>query len=62
MKTKNIKYSCTAFYSNGKIKSRFFVSDEAVSNWANRQYVIDNDVTVKQYDFETDKLIATWHA
>lgn len=63
MKTNNIKFSAIAYDGNGKILgSRFFVTEKAMSKWANRWYNVDENSTVEVYDFNTNNLVMTYHA
>ena len=63
MKIKNIKFSCFAYDGNMKMLGhRFFVTETALSKWANNWYRKDENVTVNVYDFETRNLIITYHA
>lgn len=63
MKFENIKYSAFATTDGRNFEARFFVTEKAKNNWCNKQYRKQGEgVTVKVYDFKTDKLVETWHA
>ena len=49
MKISNVKFTAVAYYSNGKFNIRYFVTEKAVSNWANAQYRKDENVLVEVY-------------
>ena len=54
-----------AVYSDGTSKwSRRYTDKEAFSRWANKQFRVDEGVTVYEYEFDGDdlKLVCTWHA
>ena len=63
MKVKNIKFAGFAHDKNGKmIGSKLFCSEKAMSNWANKWFNIYEESTVEIYDFNTENLIAKYHA
>ena len=63
MKLGNVKFIAFAHYSNGEIKCRWFVTEKAMSNWANAQYRKDEEVTVEVYtDFLLKNKFCTFHA
>ena len=57
-----------AYFSNGTSKtSREFRKQEAFSKWANKQFIIDEEVIIKEYEIDTDdnysiRLVSTWSA
>lgn len=63
MYIRNSKFYAIATYSDGSMSEcRFFCTENALSNWANKQYKKDNDVTVNVWDAKTDKPYCTYHA
>ena len=64
MKITNVKFTAFAHFNDGTIKCRCFCTEEAMSKWANKQYRIDEDVTVEVYEGAgvTDKKYCTYHA
>lgn len=65
---KGIYINGIAYFSNGTTKfSRQFRTKEAFSNWANKQFSIDEKVTIDEYKLDVDndfecKLVSTWRA
>lgn len=56
-----------AYYSDGTSKtSRNYIDPEAFSRWCNRQFHIDEDVTIYEYHWDMSTLeskqVSTWHA
>ena len=63
MKLKNIKYDCTTIVDGKYIDTKWFVTWNAVSNYANRQFSKHGNLTsVIVKDFKTDKVITTYGA
>lgn len=66
MKTNNIKFVAVAQYSNEELKTRFFATEKAMSKWANKQYLKDENVTVIVYNgldgLINDSKYCTYHA
>lgn len=63
MKTANIKFSAFAYDANNNIIGhRFFCSESAANNWANKWYRVDEDATVILYDFVSGAEYCTYHA
>lgn len=63
MKTINVKFTAIATYSDGSMsKCRAFVTEQAMSNWANAQFRKDEGVTVTVWEGYTDKVYCTYHA
>lgn len=63
MKIQNIKFSCFAYDNNHKLLGhKFICSEQAMSNWANKWFNIDEESMVEIYDFDTNALIITYHA
>lgn len=62
MRTCNIKFTAIATYSSGiDSKARFFVTEQAVSNWANKQYNKDNGVTVTVWNGIMESVYCVYH-
>lgn len=65
---KGIYINGIAYFSDGTTKfSRQFRTKEAFSNWANKQFRIDENVTIDEYELDVDndfesKLVSTWSA
>lgn len=63
MKHQNVKYTAIAEYSNGDISNlRAFVTYKAMSNWVNRQFAKDENVTVTVFYGYTSKIYTVYHA
>jgi hypothetical protein len=63
MKYANVKFTAIATYSNGTMsKCRAFATEQAMSNWANKQFRKDEGTTVHVWNGYTDKLYCTYHA
>lgn len=63
MKMCNVKFIAIAYYSDGtSSKARLFVTEKALSNWANKQYLKDEDVTVKAWNASNDSIYCVYHA
>jgi len=66
MKVRNIKFVAIAEHENGEQKLRNFVTEEAMSNWANKQFIKDENVTVYVYEgidgLLNNKKYCTYHA
>lgn len=58
---KNINFMCEAKYKNGTSKLHYTATEQAARNWANRQFVKDEDVTVTIFDADANP-ICTYHA
>lgn len=62
MKIDNIKFTAQAQFSDNTCKTRFFCTEQALSNWANKMWRKDNDVTVEVWrGFGTDIHCMTYH-
>ena len=60
---RNVKFTAIATYSNGSMsKCMAFATEKAMSNWANKQFNKDMDVTVTVWEGYTDKVFCTYHA
>lgn len=63
MKTKNIRFSAFAYDKDFNLMShKFFCTEQAMSNWANKWYKVDEEATVEVYNFATGTLYTTYHA
>ena len=64
MKIRNIKFTANAIFSNGEMKIKYFVTEQAMSKWANAQFRKDENVTVEVWNgFSIDgKKYCTYHA
>lgn len=62
MEIKNIKFTAQAIFSDNTSKTRFFCTEQALSNWANKMWHKDHDVTVDVYKgFGSNIKYATYH-
>lgn len=62
MKANNIKFYAVAEFSNEIKKYNFFCTEKAMSNWANKQFGIDENVTVRVFNFDDDTPYCTYNA
>lgn len=63
MKTKNIRFSAFAYDKDFNLMGhKFFCTEQAMSNWANKWFNIDEESTVEVYDFNSNRLYTTYHA
>lgn len=62
MKYQNVKFTAIAEYSNGTMsKCRAFATENAMSNWANKQYIKDHGCTVTVWEGFMDKVYCVYH-
>lgn len=63
MKYRNVQFTAIATYSDGtSSKLRAFVTEKALSKWANKQYEKDAGTTVTVWEGYTDNVYCTYHA
>ena len=63
MKHQNVKYTAIAEYSNGDMSNLVaFVTYKAMTNWVNRQFAKDENVTVTVYRRYSSEILYVYHA
>lgn len=63
MKYSNVKFTAIATYSDGTMSNcRAFATEQAMSNWANKQYLKDMGTVVHVYVGYSDQLYCVYSA